>query len=171
MTATVTPSTTGHMPFFITSPGQTDSLLVAMAVFLLLAVLGIGVVYFRLHALPEHIAHGANKIQFQIVAVLTLLALFTHNHAFWIAGLLLALVPIPDFHTPFVSISKSLDRIAAKATATETREAADMPAETTVAQVIALPQTKPERSTPPSQLKSGDWADKPAESKSRDRGD
>ncbi len=116
MSPSPNPIATDHLPFFITSPGQTDGLLVAMAVFLLLAVLGIGIVYFRLHALPEHLAHGSSKIQFQIVAVLALLALFTHNHAFWIAGLLLALVPIPDFHTPFVSISNSLERIAARAT-------------------------------------------------------
>ena len=121
MTPTPNPVATEHLPFFITSPGQTDGLLVAMAVFLLLAVLGIGLVYFRLHALPEHIAHRREKIQFQIVAVLALLALFTHNHAFWIAGLLLALVPIPDFSTPFVSISSSLEKIAAKATAPESR--------------------------------------------------
>ena len=74
---------------------------------------------------PSTLRTARDKIQFQIVAVLALIALFTHNHAFWIAGLLLALVPIPDFHTPFVSISNSLERIAAKATAPEIRDAAD----------------------------------------------
>jgi hypothetical protein len=156
------PAATGHLPFFITPPGETDVLLVAMAVFLLLAVLGIGLVYFRLHALPEHIAHGANKIQFQIVAVLALIALFTHNHAFWIAGLLLALVPIPDFHTPLVGISNSLERIAAKATETENREAAAIAAETQVVQVIALPQTKAEHPAP---------ADKDRHPDAREKGD
>ncbi len=52
-------------------------------------------------------------MQFQIVAVLALIALFTHNHAFWIAGLLLALIPLPDFTTPLSSIAGSLERIAA----------------------------------------------------------
>jgi hypothetical protein len=157
------PAATGHLPFFITSPGETDILLVAMAVFLLLAVLGIGIVYFRLHALPEHIAHGANKIQFQIVAVLALLALFTHNHAFWIAGLLLALVPIPDFFTPFVSISRSLERIADRGNL-EPAGDASLPAETQVAQVIALPQTKAERPAPAEK-------DRHSDGKSRDKGD
>jgi hypothetical protein len=62
--------------------------------------------------LPEQMAHRGQKIQFEIVAVLALLALFTHNHAFWIAGLLLALIPLPDFTTPLSSIAGSLERIA-----------------------------------------------------------
>ena len=103
-----------YQPFFITSPGQTDVLLVAMGIFLLLAVVGIGVLYFKLHALPEQLAHRGQKIQFQIVAVLALLALFTHNHAFWIAGLLLALVPLPDFTTPLTSMAQSLGKMAGR---------------------------------------------------------
>jgi hypothetical protein len=79
----------------------------------LLGVVGIGVFYFKLHALPEHLAHRGQKIQLEIVAVLTLIALFTHNHAFWIAALLLALIPLPDFTTPLTSIASSLERIAA----------------------------------------------------------
>jgi hypothetical protein len=57
-------------------------------------------------------AHRGQKLQFEIVAVLALIALFTHNHAFWIAGLLLALVPLPDFSTPLTSIARSLGRMA-----------------------------------------------------------
>ena len=64
--------------------------------------------------LPEQMAHRGQKVQFEIVAVLALLALFTHNHAFWIAGLLLALIPLPDFTTPLSSIAGSLERIAAE---------------------------------------------------------
>jgi hypothetical protein len=102
----------GHLPFFISPPGQTDYLLVAMAIFLMLAVLGVGVLYFTIHALPEHLSHGGNKIQMQIVAVLAILALFTHNHIFWIAGLLLALIEIPDFRSPLASIADSLEKIS-----------------------------------------------------------
>ena len=101
-----------HLPPFVTAPGETDGLFVAMAIFVVLAVIGIGVFYFKLHALPEQMAHRGQKVQFQIVAVLGLLALFTHNHAFWIAGLLLALIPLPDFTTPLSSIAGSLERIA-----------------------------------------------------------
>jgi uncharacterized membrane protein len=108
----------GHRPFFMTSPGETDWLLISMMVFLILAVVGIGVFYFKLHALPEHMAHKGQRIQYEIVAVLALLALFTHNHAFWIIGLLLALVPIPDFVTPISSMAQSLVRMADNADST-----------------------------------------------------
>jgi hypothetical protein len=100
------------LPPFVTAPGETDVLLWAMGIFLLLAVIGIGVFYFKLHALPEQMAHRGQKIQFEIVAVLALLALFTHNHLFWVAALLLALIPLPDFTTPLRSIAQSLHRIA-----------------------------------------------------------
>jgi hypothetical protein len=103
------------MPFYITAPGQTDWLFIAMGIFVLLAIIGIGIVYFKLHALPEHMAHRGQKVQFEIVAVLALLALFTHNHAFWIAGLLLALVPLPDISTPLASMAQSLRLIAVPA--------------------------------------------------------
>ena len=33
--------------------------------------------YFWLHSIPERISHGQSKIQFQLVAVMSLLALFT----------------------------------------------------------------------------------------------
>jgi len=50
--------------------------MLVMAVILLLFVLMVGVLYFRLHALPERFAH--KKVQFEIVCVLALLAMFTH---------------------------------------------------------------------------------------------
>jgi hypothetical protein len=106
------PLATEHFPVFLTPPGQTDVLLVAMAIFLVAAVVGIGVLYFKLHALPEQMAHRGQKVQFEIVAVLALIALFTHNHAFWIAGLLLAFVPLPDFSTPLTSMAQSLGKMA-----------------------------------------------------------
>jgi hypothetical protein len=66
-----------------------------------------------LHALPEHLAHGnASKLQFEIVAVLALLALFTHNTWFWVAALLLALVPIPDIYAPLAGMAESLAKMA-----------------------------------------------------------
>ena len=68
--------------------------------------------FFRLHTLPERLAHKSQKIQFEIVAVLGLLALFTHIHAFWVAGLLLALIDLPDFGWPLRRIAGSLERIA-----------------------------------------------------------
>jgi hypothetical protein len=64
-------------------------------------------------------AHRGQKVQFEIVAVLGLLSLFTHNHLFWIAGLLLAFVPLPDFSTPLTSMAQSLGKIAGARTETQ----------------------------------------------------
>ena len=57
-------------------------------------------------------AHKSEKLQFEIVAILGLLSLFTHIHLFWVAGLLLALIDIPDFGTPLRSIAGSVEKIA-----------------------------------------------------------
>jgi hypothetical protein len=100
------------LPSFITAPGSTDILMVVMGIVLIGAILGIGNLYLRLHSLPEQMAHKSQKLQFEIVAVLGLLALFTHNHLFWVIGLLLALVDLPDFGTPLRSIAGSVDKIA-----------------------------------------------------------
>ena len=101
-----------HLPAFITAPGETDVLLVVTAVMLIVIVLIFGNLFLKLHTLPERLAHKGHKLQFEIVAVLGLLALFTHIHAFWVAGLLLALVDLPDFGTPLGRMASSLERIA-----------------------------------------------------------
>jgi hypothetical protein len=79
-------------------------------VMLLAAVIGIGVLFFTLHSLPERMGH--KKLQFEIVAVLGLLSLFTHNHAFWVAGLLLALIDLPDFTTPLKRMASALEKLS-----------------------------------------------------------
>jgi hypothetical protein len=89
-----------------------DVLMVAMAVFLVAAVLAVGLLYLRLHSLPEHLAHKSSKLQYEIIAVLCLLALFTHVHLFWVAALLLAFIDIPDFGGPLDRMATSLERIA-----------------------------------------------------------
>jgi hypothetical protein len=104
-----------HLPPFITAPGETDVWMVVMGGFLVVAVLAVGNFYLRLHTLPERMAHKSQKLQFEIVAVLGLLALFTHVHLFWIAGLLLALIDLPDFSTPLRSIAGSVEKIAGSA--------------------------------------------------------
>ena len=101
-----------HLPFYFAKPGETDVLMIVMGVFLVGAILGVGNLYLQLHTLPERMAHKSQKLQFEIVAVLGLLALFTHIHLFWIAGLLLALVDLPDFGTPLRNIAGSVERIA-----------------------------------------------------------
>jgi len=101
-----------HLPGFITAPGDTDVWMVVMGVFLIVAVLSVGNFYLQLHSLPERMAHKSQKLQFEIVAVLGLLALFTHVHLFWIAALLLAMIDLPDFGTPLRSIAGSVEKIA-----------------------------------------------------------
>jgi hypothetical protein len=106
------PAATEHLPSFITGPGETDVLMVVMAAILLLSILGFGIVFLRLHTLPERLAHRRHKLQFEIVAVLGLIALFTHMHIFWVAGLLLALIDLPDFSTPLNRIAGSAEKMA-----------------------------------------------------------
>ncbi|MQW86970.1 hypothetical protein [Sinorhizobium saheli] len=108
------PAAVDHLPPFITAPGQTDVLFNVMLVFVLLMIFLVGILYLRLHALPEHMAHGASKVQLQIVGALGLIALFTHNHLFWIAALLLAMVEFPDFSSPVRSMARSLAKIAGR---------------------------------------------------------
>lgn len=112
MAASLHPAAPHDLPAFIAAPGGTDVVMVVMAVFLILAVFVVGLLFFRLHTLPERLAHKSQKIQFEIVAVLGLLALFTHIHAFWVAGLLLALIDLPDFGWPLRRMAGSLERIA-----------------------------------------------------------
>jgi hypothetical protein len=100
------------LPGFITAPGDTDILTVVVGILLIGAVLGVGNLYLTLHTLPERMAHKSQKLQFEIVAVLGLLALFTHNHLFWVIGLFLAMVDLPDFGTPLRRIAGSVEKIA-----------------------------------------------------------
>lgn len=99
------------LPSFITAPGETDSLMVIVAVFLVVIVISLGVLYLNLHSLPERMSHRTSQAQAGLVAVLCLLALFTHTQIFWVMALLLAFIRIPDFETPLQSISDSLKRL------------------------------------------------------------
>jgi hypothetical protein len=101
-----------HLPFYLAPGSGTDVLMVVMGVFLVAALIWVGTLYLRLHSLPERMAHKSEKLQFEIVAILGLLALFTHIHLFWVAGLLLAMIDIPDFGTPLRSIAGSVEKIA-----------------------------------------------------------
>jgi hypothetical protein len=112
MSAQLNPAASHHLPFFITPPGDTDVLMVVAALTLLGATLAFGLIFLYLHTLPERMAHRSHKLQFEIVAVLGLLALFTHIHAFWVAGLLLALIDIPDFGGWMNRITAAVEKIA-----------------------------------------------------------
>ncbi|GAB4071950.1 hypothetical protein KHC28_07295 [Ancylobacter sonchi] len=106
------PSAVEHLPFFITAPGGTDVLMIIAVVTLVGAVLLAGVFFLTVHSLPERLAHKGQKLQFEIVAVLCLLALFTHSHVLWVGALLLAFVDLPDFLSPLNRIARASEKLA-----------------------------------------------------------
>jgi hypothetical protein len=101
-----------HLPFYLAPGSGTDILMVVMGIFLVATLLWLGTLYWKLHSLPERMAHKSQKLQFELVAVLGIISLFTHIHAFWVAGLLLAMIDLPDFGTPLRSIASSVEKIA-----------------------------------------------------------
>ncbi|RZN03828.1 hypothetical protein CWO91_31530 [Bradyrhizobium genosp. SA-3] len=112
MSEQIHPLAPHHMPFFIPGPDGSDTLMVVMGIFLVALILWVGTLYWKLHSLPERMAHRTHKLQVEVVAVLGLISLFTHMHIFWIAGLLLAMIDLPDFVTPIRRIAGSVERIA-----------------------------------------------------------
>ena len=102
---------TAHYPSFITEPGSPDVLFNLVVVLLLVAVFLIGAFYFRLHALPEQMAHSKSPAQYQFVAIMALIGLVTHNNLFWIFAILLAAIKLPDFITPVMTIARSQERL------------------------------------------------------------
>jgi hypothetical protein len=149
MADNIHPSASHYLPPFITGPGESDILMTVMALVLILAVLLVGVLYFRLHALPEHIAHRSHKLQLEIVAVLGLLALFTHEHLFWIAGLLLALIDFPDFGGLLGRMARSLEKMAGIRSAEEAAPpAAESPTSVPLPAEVASSYRPVEEETP-----------------------
>lgn len=122
------PATPHHLPGFITAPGDPDVIMVVVAVILVAAVLMVGNFYLHLHTMPERMAHKSQKFQFEIVAVLGLLALFTHNHLFWVIGLFLAMIDLPDFSTPLRKIAGAVERMAGVAPEPDATEAPNLAA-------------------------------------------
>jgi hypothetical protein len=96
--------------------------MVVTGIILVLSIVAFGILFLRLHTLPERMAHKSQKIQFEIVAVLGLLALFTHIHLFWVFGLLLALIDFPDFGSFLGRIAGSVEKIAGVKPPEETGE-------------------------------------------------
>ena len=110
MSAIQNPLAPEHLPWFITAPGATDYLYVVTTLIVIVATVLLGVFFFWLHSLPERMGH--RKLQFEVVAVLGLISLFTHMHIFWIIGLLLALVDLPDFINPLRRIAHATETMA-----------------------------------------------------------
>ena len=109
------------LPPFVGAADGSDPLFSAIIFIVILAVLGVGVFYLKLHAIPEQLAHKHGNTQSQLIMVLALLALFTHNNIFWVAALILALLKLPDFLTPINSISESLKKLTPEEADTSAR--------------------------------------------------
>jgi hypothetical protein len=101
-----------HLPLFINPSDGSDPLFTMVLWLLVVLLMTIGVLYLKLHALPERMAHRQSSTQLQFIAVLAVLALFTHNNIFWVAALLLSVVRLPDYLTPINSIAASLSQLA-----------------------------------------------------------
>ena len=100
------------LPLFITAPHQTDVLFIAVLIALLLVIAGFIALYLTIQSLPDRLASGAGKIQLQIVGILGLLSLVTFNNWFWLAGILIAAIPVPDLVTPFREGASALKKIS-----------------------------------------------------------
>ena len=100
------------MPFFITPPSETDVLFNITLWFVVACIVLTGVVFLTIHSLPERMAHKSKKVLLDLIALLCLLALLTHNHFFWFAAIVLAFIDIPDFLTPVNRIANSMESIA-----------------------------------------------------------
>ena len=106
------PVASEHTPIFFTAPGETDTLFVVCALLLLLGAVGLGILFWRIHALPEQLAHRNRKLQYELCAVLALISLFTHEHIYWIIALVLAFIDLPDFSTPLNRLAGSAEKMA-----------------------------------------------------------
>ncbi len=116
-----------HLPFFLPGPDASDPLFTTVVIVLIIVVMMVGALYFKLHSLPEHLGEKHNSAQLQLISVLALLALFTHNNAFWVLALLIAVVRIPDFLTPLKTIAESLVKLAADSKANNSVEPSPEP--------------------------------------------
>ncbi len=106
------PAATHHLPFFITAPGETDVVLNITLWFVVACIILTGVIFLTIHSLPERMAHNSKKILLDLIALLCLLALLTHEHLFWFAAIVLAFIDIPDFLTPVNRIANSVATMA-----------------------------------------------------------
>ncbi|WIY27550.1 hypothetical protein QPJ95_05405 [Parasedimentitalea psychrophila] len=137
---------TAHIPGFLPGADGSDPLFTGMVVFTILLVMVIGSFYFKLHAIPEHMAHADNHAQMQVIGILALLALFTHNNMFWVLALLVAAFRMPDFLTPLQSIAGSLDSLNKREQAAVELDSSAAPSQQPAPQQPSQeqPQTQPQ---------------------------
>lgn len=111
MSENIHPLAPHHLPPYFAGPDGSDSLFTMMVFLVVGVVVLLGVFYFTLHSLPERMAHRGNATQLQLISILCILALFTHNNLFWVLALVLAAFRPPDFATPLNSMAQSLQNL------------------------------------------------------------
>jgi hypothetical protein len=114
MTDTIHSLAPEHLPAFLPNADGSDMLFTLVIVGTIALILVLGSANFTLHSIPEKVAHDSNSMQFQVIGILALLALLTHNNLFWVIALLLAAVRFPDFLKPIESIAESLQEMRKK---------------------------------------------------------
>lgn len=111
MTEKIHPMAPEHLPYFFAAADGSDSLFTNMIFLTVLAIALLGVFYLTLHSLPERMAHKGNSTQMQLISILCILALFTHNNIFWVMALVLAAFRPPDIMAPLNSMASSLQNM------------------------------------------------------------
>ena len=86
MSAETHPLAPRVLPLFVGGADGSDPLFSAIIVIVVIAVLGIGVFYLKLHAIPEQLAHKHSDTQSHLIMVRALLAPSTHRNVFWVAA-------------------------------------------------------------------------------------
>ena len=141
LTASPNPIAATHMPFFITPPGQTDVLFNITLWFVVACIILTGVIFLTIHSLPERMAHKSKKVLLDLIALLCLLALLTHEHFFWFVAIVLAFIDIPDFLTPVNRIARSVETMAGQ-------EAGEKPADVSTSEppeVATIDELRPKK--------------------------
>jgi hypothetical protein len=142
LTASPNPLATTHLPFFITAPGDTDVLFNVTLVFVVACIILTGVVFLTIHSLPERMAHKSKKILLDLIALLCLLALLTHEHLFWFIAIVLAFIDIPDFLTPVNRIARSVETMAGQEAGDKPE---DLPAPASPEEAATADQPRPQK--------------------------
>ncbi|WP_299419970.1 hypothetical protein [uncultured Shimia sp.] len=128
------PLAPSHLPSFISDAAGADPMMTNVGIFVVVVVFLAVTFFLHLHSLPEKLAHQVGANQLQIVGVLALIALFTHNNLYWVAALMIALIQIPDYETPLGRIAAALEALKQpspdRASPTSTKESALLTTET-----------------------------------------
>ncbi len=138
------------LPFYLPGADGSDPLFTGVVIFLVVGVLVAGVLYFKLHSLPEHFGVKHDSNQLHLISVLALLALFTHNNAFWVLALLIAVIRMPDLVTPLKTMADSLVKLAKDGRGAE-RSAAPAEPEVDIENNISAAEPEQETTPPPVQ--------------------